>query len=448
MRKNSIKNTRVNAEVQRELSNILRAGIKDPRVAPMTSVVAVEVAPDLKTCKAYISVLGDEKAQQDTIRGLQSAEGYIRRELARTINMRNTPEIRFIVDQSIEYGVNISKKIDEVTRDLRMELMSRMFNLKELLEGKQSVALGGHVRPDGDCVGSTMGLYLYLKENFPQIETDLYLESVPEAYSMIRHTDEVKSELPEGKIYDLFICMDCGDLQRLGFSQKLFIESKQTACIDHHVSNEAFADVNYIVPDASSTSELVYNLLDYDKMSLETAEALYMGIAHDTGIFRYSCTSPETMEAAAQLMRKGVDTAKITDRTYYEKTYIQNQILGKALLESIMVLDQRCIVSVVRLKEMEFFKAKPSDLEGIVSQMRQTKGVEVAMFLHETASQTFKVSLRSKEQVDVSSIAKYFGGGGHVRAAGVTMKGSVHDVINNLTALIEKQLDEKKEQED
>ena len=293
-----------------------------------------------------------------------------------------------------------------------------------------------------------MGLYLYLKENFPQIETDLYLESVPEAYSMIRHTDEVKSELPEGKIYDLFICMDCGDLQRLGFSQKLFIESKQTACIDHHVSNEAFADVNYIVPDASSTSELVYNLLDYDKMSLETAEALYMGIAHDTGIFRYSCTSPETMEAAAQLMRKGVDTAKITDRTYYEKTYIQNQILGKALLESIMVLDQRCIVSVVRLKEMEFFKAKPSDLEGIVSQMRQTKGVEVAMFLHETASQTFKVSLRSKEQVDVSSIAKYFGGGGHVRAAGVTMKGSVHDVINNLTALIEKQLDEKKEQED
>ena len=119
MRKNSIKNTRVNAEVLRELSNILRSGIKDPRVAPMTSVVAVEVAPDLKTCKAYISVLGDEKMQQDTIRGLQSAEGYIRRELARTINMRNTPEIRFIVDQSIEYGVNISKKTDEVTRDLK-----------------------------------------------------------------------------------------------------------------------------------------------------------------------------------------------------------------------------------------------------------------------------------------------------------------------------------------
>ena len=121
MRKNSIKNTRVNTEVQRELSNILRAGIKDPRVAPGTSVVAVEVAPDLKTCKAFISVLGDEKAQKDTVAGLKSAEGYIRRELARTLNMRNTPEIKFVLDQSIEYGVNMSKKIDDVTKDLKSE---------------------------------------------------------------------------------------------------------------------------------------------------------------------------------------------------------------------------------------------------------------------------------------------------------------------------------------
>ena len=117
MRKNSIKNTRVNTEVLTELSNILRGGIKDPRIAPWTSVVAVEVAPDLKTCKAYISVLGDEKAQADTIAGLKSAEGYIRRELAHTLNMRNTPEIRFILDQSIEYGVNMSKKIADVTKE-------------------------------------------------------------------------------------------------------------------------------------------------------------------------------------------------------------------------------------------------------------------------------------------------------------------------------------------
>lgn len=115
MRKNNVKNTRINGEVLKELSNIIRSEIKDPRINPMTSVVAVEVAPDLKTCKAYISVLGDEKSQKDTITGLKSAEGYIRRQLARTVNLRNTPEIRFILDQSIEYGINMSKLIDEVT---------------------------------------------------------------------------------------------------------------------------------------------------------------------------------------------------------------------------------------------------------------------------------------------------------------------------------------------
>jgi ribosome-binding factor A len=117
MRKNSVKNTRINGEVQRVLAEIIRGGIKDPRIAPMTSVVAVEVAPDLKTCKAWISVYGDEKAQADTLAGLNSAEGYIRSQLAKTINLRNTPEITFIMDQSIAYGVNMSKLIDEVNKE-------------------------------------------------------------------------------------------------------------------------------------------------------------------------------------------------------------------------------------------------------------------------------------------------------------------------------------------
>ena len=121
MRKNSIKNTRINMEVQRELSEIVRSGIKDPRIHPMTSVVAVEVTPDLKYCKAYISVLGDEEAAKATVEGLRSASSYVRRELARRVNLRNTPEIKFILDQSIEYGVNMSKLIDEVTKDLHDE---------------------------------------------------------------------------------------------------------------------------------------------------------------------------------------------------------------------------------------------------------------------------------------------------------------------------------------
>lgn len=317
--------------------------------------------------------------------------------------------------------------------------------LSDILQGKKSVALGGHVRPDGDCVGSSMGLYNFLKEQYPEVETDVYLEEVPEAYHIISGVDDVKHEIPEGKQYDLFVCLDCGDETRLGFSAPLFHSAKETLCIDHHISNEAFADTNEIVPEASSTAELIFGLLDSEKISKKCAEALYMGIAHDTGVFQYSCTSPETMEAAAELMRKGIDGSEIIDKTYYEKTYVQNQITGRALLESMMILDKRCIVSSVTKNEMEFFGAKPSDLEGIVSQLRQTAGVEVAIFLYELENQVFKVSMRSKGLVDVSQIAKYFGGGGHVRAAGLTMTGTCHDVINNVAHQIAIQLKEHKQ---
>lgn len=313
--------------------------------------------------------------------------------------------------------------------------------LSDILKDKQSVALGGHIRPDGDCIGSCMGLYMYLKEQYPHLETDVYLEEVPKAYQMIEKTDEVKHQIPADKQYDLFICLDCGDEKRLGFSAPLFRGAKHTCCIDHHISNEAFAEENYIVPDASSTSELIYTLLEKDKISRPAAEALYMGIAHDTGVFQYSCTSPETMEAAAELMRKGIDASEIIQSTFYEKTYAQNQILGRALLESILFLDGKCIAASVSRQEMEFFGVTPKDLEGIVSQLRITKGVEVAVFMYETGTHEYKVSLRSGSKINVSRIAQYFGGGGHVKAAGFTTAGSVHDVLTNLARQIEDQFE-------
>ena len=304
-----------------------------------------------------------------------------------------------------------------------------------------TVAIGGHVRPDGDCVGSTLGLYQYMKNCFPNIQVDVYLEDIPESFKpMIPVSEEILHEVDAEKVYDLFIALDCGDAGRLGFSAPLFENAKTTFCIDHHVSNASFADENYIVPEASSTSELVYNLLDKEKITTEIAECLYLGIVHDTGVFQYSCTSPETMEIAADLMRKGIRSNEIIDKTFYEKTYAQNQILGRALLESFLFMDGKCIVSYITKKIMDFHGVCPKDLEGIVSQLRVTKGVEVAIFLYETAPQEFKVSLRATGDVDVSKVAGFFGGGGHKKAAGVTMKGTVHDIINNLSEQIDMQL--------
>ncbi|MDY3249317.1 MAG: DHH family phosphoesterase, partial [Candidatus Choladocola sp.] len=242
--------------------------------------------------------------------------------------------------------------------------MSMMINLAKELKNVQSVAIAGHVRPDGDCVGSCLGLYHYLKKNCPEIDTVVYLEAVPDAYTAIHGVSEICHEFDQQKVFDLFFCLDCADEGRLGGAANYLKNTKRTICIDHHISNGGFADINYIVPDASSTSELVFSVLDEKKMPVETAEALYMGIVHDTGVFRHSCTSPETMEIAAKLMRKGINSSRIINETYYDKTYHQNQILGRALLESILLLDGKIIFSAVKKKEMDFYGVEPSDLDG------------------------------------------------------------------------------------
>ena len=321
-----------------------------------------------------------------------------------------------------------------------------MNNIASELNHVKTVAIAGHIRPDGDCVGSSMGMYLYIKKNFPHItDVDVYLEEIPNSYRFLQGTDEIHHTCDKNMEYDLFISLDCGDKGRLGDAAVYFETAKRRMCIDHHISNSGFADVDYIVPEASSTSELVYDVLDKDKITKEIAEALYMGIAHDTGVFQYSCTSPKTMRAAADLMDKGIDFSGILDDTYFKKSYVQNQILGRALLESIMVLNGQCIISAIRQKDMVFYGVEPKDLDGIVSQLRNTKGVEVAIFIYETGIQEFKVSMRSNGIVDVSKIGAYFGGGGHVRAARCTLQGTMHDVLNNLTKHIEKQLLQEKE---
>ena len=310
----------------------------------------------------------------------------------------------------------------------------------KILAGANTIAIGGHVRPDGDCVGSCMGMYLYLKEMFPEKQVDIYLQNIPEALKILDRMDEICEEIPTEKEYDLFICQDCGDKERLGFSAPLFDSAKHTFCIDHHISNKEFAEFNYVVPEASSTSELVYNLLDEEKISCEVAKALYLGIVHDTGVFQYSCATPSTFRAAAKLLEKEIDAPKMIQETYYEKTFAQNQILGYALMNAKLHLEGKCISSVLSKSDMEQYGVNAKDLDGIVSHLRNTSGVEVAVFMYELDTEGYKVSLRASGDVDVSSISQMFGGGGHRKAAGFSMSDEPVTILDKVLEQIELQL--------
>lgn len=313
-------------------------------------------------------------------------------------------------------------------------------NILEELKDAKIVGITGHVRPDGDCVGSTMGLYNFLKLNRPDLDVRVFLQKPGEEFNYIPRIEEIRHETDVNLVCDCFIVLDCSSLDRIEPFAEVFLNAKKTICLDHHVSNNDFADVNLVKADWSSTCEVLYTTLEEDKIDRDVATCIYTGIIHDTGVFKYSCTSKQTMTIAGKLMEKGIDYSDIIDNSFYAKTYIQNQILGRALLESVLFYDGKCIFSSISREIMDFYGVDGKSLGGIVEQLRLTEGVEVAIFMYEIGEGEYKVSLRSKKYIDVAKIAAHFNGGGHVRAAGFSVKGTVHAIINQIGALIEEQL--------
>ena len=315
-----------------------------------------------------------------------------------------------------------------------------MEKLENIVRGAESILIAGHKKPDGDCVGACIAASRYLQKIFPEKEITVYLENMPEAYDFLDAEKKLVKHTVGEKRYNLFLAIDSSTADCLGDAEKYFRQAGKTICIDHHISNVGYAMENIIEAGASSSCEVLFTLMDEAYMDREIAEALYIGMIYDTGVFRYSNTSRRTMEIAGRLMEQGIPFWEYIDKCYYQKTYTQTQLLGRALLASMRLMDGRCIVTAITRRIMEFYGAKPEDTDGIVEQMRITRGVEVAILLLETGEQEYKVSMRSNDYVDLSQVASYFGGGGHKKAAGCSMKGSIQDVLNNLTARIELQL--------
>lgn len=312
--------------------------------------------------------------------------------------------------------------------------------INEIISGAKTIGIAGHVRPDGDCIGSCMSLYNYLKKNRPDIEVKVYLEFVDEKFKIIENTDAIDTDGYDGTVYDLFISLDTASPERMGHNLPFFENAKRTVCIDHHASNSGYADYNHIVPEASSASEVLYNLLDENLIDKSVAEPVYMGIAHDSGVFRFQSTTPETMRIAARMMEFGVDVNKILEDTYYGKSYNQMMITAKIQSQAVLTMNGKCIYGYCTDEMMKKYNVTIHDLDAVVASIRNVEGVEVAMFLYQLDDNKFKISLRSKTHVDVSKIAVEFGGGGHVRAAGFEVEGALDDVIEKVLEKIKPEL--------
>ncbi|MCR5672716.1 MAG: bifunctional oligoribonuclease/PAP phosphatase NrnA [Lachnospiraceae bacterium] len=312
--------------------------------------------------------------------------------------------------------------------------------LKEIGDAK-SIGIAGHIRPDGDCISSTLALWNYLKNAMPKAKVTVYTQdNPPTIFSYLCGYDKMNLSYSPREKHDVFVALDVSSYDRLGDAMPFFEDAAKTICVDHHETNPGLADVNEIRPHASSTCEVLFELFEKQYIDKDTAECLYTGIVHDSGVFQYSNMSRRSFEIVGELVEYGFDGPKIIRDSFYVKSYVQNQILGRALLESFLFMDGKCIVSMVDRKMMDFYEVLPKHLEGIVNQLKNTRGVEVAIFMYEMGTQRFKVSMRSNGGVNVATVATVFGGGGHERAAGVEMNGTYYDIINALSKEIEKQM--------
>ena len=315
-----------------------------------------------------------------------------------------------------------------------------MINLLQECSGASSIGITGHVRPDGDCVGSCMALYLYLKKCLPSAEITVYLEESAKSYYHIAGVEEIDSQYQPKKYYDVFFCLDAAP-DRVGLAKELYESAAKTINIDHHITNApGSGDVNYVEPEIGSTAELIYNLIPEESLDDEIAKALYIGIIHDTGVFQFSNTKPSTLIAASKLIQYNIDFANLIQESFYEKSYKQTKLMAEAVLRSNMYLDGKCLLSYMTAKDMEQFHANSNDFTGIINRLKTVRGVDCAVFMYETEAGNYKVSLRTSDEVDATAVTTVFGGGGHVRAAGCDILGTLEEVTEKIVAEIAKNI--------
>ncbi|MBE5812830.1 MAG: bifunctional oligoribonuclease/PAP phosphatase NrnA [Clostridiales bacterium] len=294
-----------------------------------------------------------------------------------------------------------------------------MKKIAKKFKKSDNIAVFVHTNPDGDAVGSIVAFSTALKNMGKNV--DVFIENKPEYLSFIID-DSIKlySELDFDKKYDLCVALDCGDKERIGDAAKVFDNAEFTIELDHHKTNDNYANLSYVDATASATGEIIYELLKIMKVKItkEIAEALYIAIISDTGMFKHQNTTSKTFEIASKLVAYGIDISTITHKLFYENSFERTKCLGDVLNTLETYLDGKVGILYLTREMMQKYDLKETELDGFVEYARNIKGVEIGIFIKQKTDTEYKVSLRANSDADMSKIAEKFNGGGHKGAAG------------------------------
>lgn len=300
--------------------------------------------------------------------------------------------------------------------------------------------VSSHVDPDGDAVGSCLGLALALSRMGKAAEVILD-QPLPGSLRFLPGSDDVRSAAEVSRGYDAAFVLDCSSLDRTGaVGERCLNPGAHVAVIDHHWGDEGFGDPRLVNPEASATAELVYELVELLGIPIdpEIAECLYTGIVSDTGGFRYANTSPRSLRIAARLVERGARAARVAEALYATKTAPSLRILGLALASLETRSGGQVGAMTISLEMFGRAGATPEDADGIVQYAKSLVGARVGVLIQEVGAQDIRASLRSDGTVDVNEVASRFGGGGHRNAAGLRVRGGLEQVRNDLFEAIDR----------
>jgi phosphoesterase RecJ-like protein len=415
---------RVNESVRAVVAEAL-GDLKDPRIGLVT-VTGVEVSPDLREGTVFVSVLGGEKKRRATLAGLESARGYLQARVARELDLKRTPHLAFEYDPTVERGVRMTKLIDELV-DLHAVV--------DALRNHDRFLVVTHENPDGDALGSMLAATLGLRSLRKDAVMFLAGESpLPGEYAFLP-LDDLRRTPPDDAGERVLLALDCANASRIGPAPGLVERAPLMLDVDHHHDNTRFGAINLIVPDASSTAEIVRDLLAELGVALtpEIAEALYVALVTDTGRFQYANTTPKAFRLAAELVEAGADVHGIFRQVYETVQFAKLKLLARALDHARLFEGGRLVVSYLLRSDFVDAAAEEPYSEGIIDYLRAVEGSEMVALVREPprdGGPAHRVSLRSsRDEVDVSAIARKAGGGGHRQAAGFSHKGTLDEVI-------------------
>jgi phosphoesterase RecJ-like protein len=426
---------RVAELIREEIAKLLVRGLKDPRIG-FVSVMAVRMSPDLRYANVYVSLYGDDKERRSSLAALSNSAGWVRHEVGKYLRMRYLPQIRFLADTTLDEVYHLEEVLQEIHADQDEAPMMHvgLEAIAEELRAAKSVLITTHENPDGDAIGSMLGLRQWLLASGVESVACAMADPAPRIYRNLPGVKKILTPHDQVPEFDVVAIVDVAKLDRIGVIAKWIEAGKKIIVLDHHLETEPGGTLGFLDPSYAAAGEIIFDLFKVTGTALtaEAAHCLYVAQVTDTCGYRFSNTNPRSHRIAAELLEAGLDVEAIASQVFDSMSLAKFGLLRRVLDRTELDAAGQLAYSFVTSEDLESVGGKKEDLDGLINFVRNIEGVKVAALINGIGPALTKVSLRARRGFNGAGFLSRFGGGGHAGAAGATIEKPYLEVMSEV----------------